>query len=409
MTLDDWLARIERLHPQEIELGLERIRAVAERLALLRVACPVITVAGTNGKGSTVTLIERLARAGGFHTALYTSPHLLRFNERVRVDGEPASDEDLCRAFAVVEQARADIALTYFEFTTLAALWLFRQSAIDLLILEVGLGGRLDAVNIIDADVAVITSIGLDHQDWLGSDREQIGREKAGILRAGRPLLFAAADMPGSIQECADAGRASLMRAGHEFGSAGGGIFWQSATAQRCALTAVPLGTDNLAAAVQALALCDRLADTVDIAALAADIRLPGRCQHVVLAGADWYLDVGHNREALQRFLTLLPTPSGRRLALCAMLADKPAEAVIADFLPHVDGWYLAGLGGTRGRTAAALAALFPPTLTPRCFVRVAEAVQVLCAEQQPGDQVLVFGSFHTVAEAAAALGLEWT
>ncbi|MEE4249521.1 MAG: folylpolyglutamate synthase/dihydrofolate synthase family protein, partial [Alcanivoracaceae bacterium] len=351
MNLDDWQARIERLHPQEIELGLGRIRTVAERLKVTGLSCPVITVAGTNGKGSTVTLIERLARASGRHTALYTSPHLHRFNERVRINGEPVSDEILCQAFELVESARGDIALTYFEFTTLAALSVFQRASVDLAVLEVGLGGRLDAVNLIDADVSVITSIGLDHQDWLGEDREQIGREKAGILRAGRPLLFAAADMPNSIAEAAEQGGARLIRAGYSFGVDGSAIYWQQDGRRAVEIgDPLPLGRDNLAAAVQALALLDML--PANISEVAGSATMPGRCQHKRINGCDWYFDVGHNREALQRFLGLLPAPAGRRRAVCAMLADKPADQVLADFLPHVDDWYLAGLTGSRGRSA---------------------------------------------------------
>jgi dihydrofolate synthase / folylpolyglutamate synthase len=406
MKLDDWLAQIERLHPREIELGLGRIRLVAERLGVTAFACPVITVAGTNGKGSTVTLIERLARASGKRTALYTSPHLFRFNERIRLNGEPVDDARLCDAFEQVERARADVALTYFEFTTLAAFWLFREAAPDLVVLEVGLGGRLDAVNLVDADVAVITSIGLDHQDWLGHDREQIGREKAGILRAGRPLLFAALDMPASIADAARAGKALLMRAGREFGVDGMGLFWQqSGRLQRGQLTApVALGNDNLAAAVQALALVNSLPPNWQEVALAA--RLAGRCQRVPVDGVDWYFDVGHNREALARFRQLLPPVSGRRLALCAMLADKPAGEVLADFAPSVDEWYLAGLGGSRGRPASSLQALQP---AGQACESVAAAVAALRTRHQPGDQVLVFGSFHTVAEAAEAAGVALT
>jgi dihydrofolate synthase/folylpolyglutamate synthase len=406
MTLDDWLARIERLHPQEIELGLERVRAVAERLAVLRFSCPVITVAGTNGKGSTVTLIERLARAGGFRTGLYTSPHILHFNERVRINGVAVDDADLCRAFEAVEAARADVALTYFEFTTLAALWLFQRAGLDLLVLEVGLGGRLDAVNIVDPDVAVITSIGLDHQDWLGNDREQIACEKAGILRAGRPLLFAALDMPKAIAECAGSGAAILLRAGVEFGTDAGTVYWQQGGySHRCEAAEVPLGLDNLAGAVQALSLVSRLPE--NIAGVAGQARLAGRCQKVHRQGVDWYLDIGHNREALQRFLALLPTPAGRRRAVFAMLADKPAGAVIGDFQAAVDDWYLASLAGPRGRPAAALAELFPASLALHCFESVADAVRSVGQDCGEGDQVLVFGSFHTVSEAAQALGLE--
>lgn len=406
MTLEEWLARIERLHPQEIELGLERVRKVADRLAVLRFACPVLTVAGTNGKGSTVTLMEGLARAAGFRTGLYTSPHILHFNERVRINGIAVDDAGLCRAFEAVEAARGDVALTYFEFTTLAALWLFRSAAPDLLILEVGLGGRLDAVNIVDPDVSVITSIGLDHQDWLGDDLEQIAREKAGILRPGRPLLFAGPDMPAAIAECAGAAGANLLRAGVEFGSDGNAVYWQQGgQLQHCDADAVPLGRDNLAGAVQAVSLVGRLPE--NIAAVAGQVRLAGRCQKVQKHGVDWYLDIGHNREALQRFLTILPTPVGRRRAVFAMLVDKPAEAVINDFLLSVDDWYLASLAGLRGRSAASLAALFPASCSVRCFESVAQAVQSVRQDLGEGDQIIVFGSFHTVAEAALALDLE--
>ena len=406
MNLADWQARIERLHPQEIELGLGRIRAVAERLEIIHFACPVITVAGTNGKGSTVTLIERLARASGRRTGLYTSPHLHRFNERVRLDGDPASDAALCQAFERVDAARGDVALTYFEFTTLAALCVFQQSALDLVILEVGLGGRLDAVNLIDADIALITSIGLDHQDWLGDDREQIGREKAGILRAGRPLLFASTEMPDSIAAAAQQGDARLLRAGEVFGTDGVTIYWQQSGRHELPVSdPVPLGRDNLAGAVQALALLDMLPE--DIAGVAHSTALPGRCQHRRIDGCDWYFDVGHNREALQRFLGLLPAVAGRRRAVCAMLADKPAGQVMMDFMAHVDDWYMAGLGGSRGRSAEALLALLPDSTTKQGFATVAEAVAAVRARQSPADQVLVFGSFHTVAEAAAALAVE--
>jgi len=254
VTLDDWLARIEQLHPEEIELGLDRLRVVAERLSLLHFACPVITVGGTNGKGSTVQLMERLARAAGYSTALYTSPHILRFNERVRLNGEPAGDVSLCAAFQAVEAARGGVALTYFEFSTLAAWWLFQSCSPDLLIQEVGLGGRLDAVNLLDADVSVITSVGLDHQDWLGDTREQIAREKAGILRAGRPLLYGEEDMPSTIALCAADGGAHLLRAGEVFGVQGQRLYWQQDNARRTLELneAVPLGSDNLASAVQA-------------------------------------------------------------------------------------------------------------------------------------------------------------
>ena len=198
-TLDQWLHYQLGTHPQAIAMGLERVRAVAERLDLLQLPCPVITVGGTNGKGSTVAYIEAIARASGYRTGAFTSPHLLRYNERIRIDGTEVSDADLVQAFEAIEAARADIALTYFEFGTLAALYLFARAGLDLAILEVGLGGRLDAVNIIDADIAVITTVDLDHQAYLGNDREAIGFEKAGIMRPGRPCILGEKDPPSSV------------------------------------------------------------------------------------------------------------------------------------------------------------------------------------------------------------------
>ena len=216
-TLPAWLAYIERQHPQAIEMGLDRVRDVASRMGLGRPARRVVTVAGTNGKGSTVAFIEAIARAAGLRTGAYTSPHLFDYRERVRIDGADADDGALVQAFAAVEAARGDAPLTYFEFGTLATLWLFERAGLDLAILEVGLGGRLDATNLVDADVAVITTVDLDHQDWLGPDRESIGAEKAGIARAWKPLVLGEDDPPASVLRHAYALGASAIRAGSDF------------------------------------------------------------------------------------------------------------------------------------------------------------------------------------------------
>lgn len=409
MNLARWLARIEHLHPAQIELGLGRTREVAGRLRLLPMAMPTIMVAGTNGKGSTATLIERLARQRGLRTGLYTSPHIQRFNERVRLNGLPVADDTLCRAFASVDQARDETPLTYFEFTTLAALEIFRHEAPDLLILEVGLGGRLDAVNVVDADVSVVTSIGLDHTDWLGDSRELIALEKAGIRRANRPLLWGSRDLPPEVVALCQQERVTLLRAGEDFGEEYGRLSWQQGGQVKDVLLEQPvaLGVDNLACAVQALACLDMLPTKAEIAQLAASTRLSGRCHQLCIDGVDWYLDVGHNAEALERFHDLLPAHSGRQLALVAMLADKPAERALASFLQTVDGWYLAGLGGPRGRTAEALAQALPNEAERHLSCSVADAVAALRAAAKPGDRVLVFGSFRTVAEAADALAVE--
>ncbi|WP_458576526.1 Mur ligase family protein, partial [Xanthomonas phaseoli] len=216
-SLSDWLAYIEQQHPSSIAMGLERVREVAARLQIAAPAKHVIVVGGTNGKGSTVAFIEAIGRAAGWKVGAYTSPHLLRYNERVRIDGEEASDTQLAAAFAAVEAARGDTALTYFEFGTLAALWLFQQSALELAVLEIGLGGRLDAVNIVDSDVAVITTVDIDHTDWLGEDREAIGTEKAGIIRAWKPAVLGEIDPPSSVLRRAYQLGANAIRAGSDY------------------------------------------------------------------------------------------------------------------------------------------------------------------------------------------------
>lgn len=407
MNLASWLARIERLHPAGIELGLERVGRVAESMGLLPLPMPAIVVAGTNGKGSTVALLDALARAAGYRTAVYTSPHLHHFNERLRLDGVCIDDASLCHAFDAVEAARRDVPLTYFEFTTLAILSIIRQRSPDLAILEVGLGGRLDAVNLVDADVAIITSIGLDHTDWLGDTLEKIATEKAGIRRPGRPLLFAANDMPAVIAALCEADAVPLRRAGETFGVRGASLFWQASGGerQRCDIAVpVTLGEDNLAAAVQALALLDRL-DAARIAEAAATARLSGRAQRLVVEGVEWVLDVGHNREALERFLTRLPPVTGNTVALVGMLADKPARDALAPFVPQVAHWFLAGLAGQRGQDAASLRRALPADVSASEHETVAAAVAA--AQQRTGvSRVLVFGSFHTVAEAADALAV---
>ncbi len=409
MTLASWLARIERLHPTEIEMGLQRVGDVARRMQLLPLPAAAIVVAGTNGKGSTVTLIDALARAAGLRTVRYSSPHLQSFNERVRCNGQVAPDAELVAAFEAVEAARADTSLTYFEFTTLAALWWFARQQPQLYILEVGLGGRLDAVNLVDADVAVLTSLGFDHTDWLGDTLEQIGMEKVGIARPGRPLLCAADNLPAIVAAHCQQQQIPLWRLGEKFG-ADAQLYWQDHDGQQCSVALpeqVPLGADNLACAVQALACLGYLA-AGQIERVASQTQAPGRCQSIWHDGVEWVFDVGHNAEALARFARRLPPTAGRRHALVAMLADKPARAALQAFESLSLHWYLAGLSGHRGQSAEQLrAALASSDDQVDCFLSVAEAVDALKATLVEGDQVLVFGSFHTVAQAATALGVE--
>ncbi len=337
MTLADWLAYIERQHPRAIDMGLDRVRAVANRMGLGRPAARVVTVAGTNGKGSTVAFIESIARAAGLRVGAYTSPHLLAYNERVRIGGRDADDVALAGVFAEVERARGDTPLTYFEFGTLAALRLFERASLDLAILEVGLGGRLDATNIVDADVAVVTTVDLDHQDWLGDDREAIGAEKAGIARAWKPLVLGDDDPPASVLRHAYAIGASAIRAGSDF-------FFEPVRAQghperiegwrwRELDYALDLPLPELAAPVQlrnaATAIAALRALDVDIAEAAfargvADARLPGRLQLFELDGVEVRIDVGHNPQAARELAAWLRSRpiAGRTYAVYAALAD---------------------------------------------------------------------------------------
>ncbi|WHO91913.1 bifunctional tetrahydrofolate synthase/dihydrofolate synthase [Xanthomonas campestris] len=413
-TLSDWLAYIEQQHPQNIAMGLERVREVAARLQIEAPATHVIVVGGTNGKGSTVAFIEAIGRAAGWKVGTYTSPHLLRYNERVRIDGVEASDAQLVAAFAAVEAARGDTALTYFEFGTLAALWLLQQSALELAVLEIGLGGRLDAVNIIDADVAVITTVDIDHTDWLGEDREAIGAEKAGIIRGWKPVVLGEIDPPSSVLRRAYQLGANAIRAGSDY-------FHEPIDAQHWrwrdvaqtlelpmpALQA-PVQLANAAAAIAALQALPVEVPATAWAQGVADAQLPGRLQRVARDGVELMLDVGHNPQAARALAQALgkATPAGTTVALYAALADKDVRGVVEALTGCVDQWALAGLEGARGQSAEALRARLQGTAAAQaaCHGDVAGALHAVLAEAQPGDRVLVFGSFHTVADALQAL-----
>lgn len=411
-SLADWLRWQETLHPREVELGLDRVRAVAERLDLLRPACPVITVGGTNGKGSTLACLEAIYTRAGYRTGLYTSPHLIRYNERIRIGQCEAGDADIMAAFAAVDRARGDTSLTYFEFGTLAALWLCRQTAVDVMLLEVGLGGRLDAVNILDADVAVVTSIGLDHMDWLGGTRELIAREKAGIFRAGRPAICAEPDPPADLAAVAGECGAHWYALNHTFGhrrGRDGHWDWWSLQREWTDLPLPALGAGvqlhNAAAALMAIdCLQSRL--PVARAAVTAGLtaaRVPGRCQCLKHAGVELVLDVAHNSQAadaLADWLRDRPV-TGRTRAVYAGLADKDVRTVTAPLLPAVDCWYVGSLSGTRARHAdSVLPVLAQAGADATAFGDVASALRAALADSRPGDRVLVFGSFLTVGEA---------
>ena len=415
-TLAEWLAYIERQHPKAIALGLDRVREVAARMQLTRPARRVITVAGTNGKGSTVAFIEAMARAAGWKVGAYTSPHLLAYNERVRIDGIDAADDALVAAFDAVEAARGEIALTYFEYGTLAALWLFQRSDLDLAVLEVGLGGRLDAVNLVDADVAVITTVDLDHQDWLGNDREAIGREKAGIARAGRPLVLGEDDPPSSVLGHAYAIGAPAIRAGCDFFFApaeAGRWEWREIGADfdlPSPRLAAPSQMRNAATAIAALRA---LPETLPLEAFArgmADADLPGRLQRFVREGVEVVVDVAHNPQAareLHAWLREAPAAS-RTWAVFAALGDKDIAGIVAALGEDVDGWFLAGLddAGARGLDVDAFARRLAGSAAGagRKSVDVGAALAAALDGAKAGDRVLVFGSFHTVAAALRVL-----
>lgn len=415
-TLPSWLTWIEHLHPRTIDLTLDRPRAVLERMGLTRPAHRVITVAGTNGKGSSVAMLDAILRAAGYRVGTYTSPHLYRHNERIRVQGEPVSDAALCAAFDAVDQARGDISLTYFEFGTLAAFERFAREQVDVAVLEVGLGGRLDAVNLLDPDAALITTVDLDHMAWLGPDRESIGREKAGILRAGRPAVCADPQPPCSVVEHARALGAPLYCLGQEFGFEVEGDLWHfwfaddGGRRRRRDLPRPALRAQaQFANAAGVLALLDRLAallplDPRAVPAGLREVRLGGRLE-VIPGPVDEVRDVAHNPQAARELALNLGhmAVGGRTLAVFAALADKDLVGLAAPLVPLVAAWFVAGLSGERGCDAGPVAAAVrqagATAVSAHAGVREAHAAAL--AEARPGDRVVVFGSFYTLAELA--------
>ena len=421
MNLDAWLAHQQLQHPDAIALGLDRARVVAHRLGLGRPARYVITVAGTNGKGSTVAFIEAIARAAGLLVGAYSSPHLLRYNERVRIDGEDAKDDALVAAFERIEAARVagdePVPLTYFEYGTLAALLLFQDKSLDLAILEVGLGGRLDAVNIVDADVAIITTVDLDHQGWLGADRESIGLEKAGVMRAGKPVVLGERDPPASVLRHAYKIGASAIRAGCDYlvDDLPDGWRWREPGYEidlPDPLLAAPVQRANAAAAIAALRALDIDIPDAAIVEGVRSARLPARLQAFVRDGVHIVIDVAHNPQAarqLAQWLVAHP-PAGATLAVFSALADKDLVGIVAPLIELVAVWRLCGLHDSpRGLGGGALAERLRDALAGREVVVLTDVAQALDAARgsaMPGDRILVFGSFHTAADALRALDM---
>jgi dihydrofolate synthase/folylpolyglutamate synthase len=409
-TLAEWLAWCEQLHPKTIELGLERVKAVADRLPI-RLACPVITVGGTNGKGSTCAMLEAIALQAGYRTGVYTSPHLVHFEERCRVHGEIVAPAALVPHFERVEAARQGVSLTYFEFTTLAILDLLADSNLDLAILEVGLGGRLDAVNIIDADCAVITSIDLDHMDYLGPDRESIGLEKAGILRTGRPAIVSDPVPPASVIDRAHDIGADLWRLGHDFNYTGDQQQWAWAgRGRRYTGLAYPAlrGANQLLNASGVLAALESLRPRLPVTAQAvrnglAMVQLPGRFQ-VVPGQPALVLDVAHNPHSVAALAANLDAmgffPATH--AVFGAMADKDVEAMFRRIGPLVDHWYFTDLPGPRAESAQGLLARWEalglrPDVRASTHASPMEALRAALAAAGPADRIAVFGSFLTV------------
>jgi len=416
-TLGDWLAYLERLHPSAIDMGLERSQEVASRMGLGKPAPRVITVTGTNGKGSTCAFVASLLRAQGLKVGVYNSPHLLRYNERVQIDGVEATDAELCEAFVAVEAGRGDISLTYFEMGTLAAFWLFQRAGLDAVVLEVGLGGRLDAVNLVDADLALVTSIGVDHADYLGDTRESVAFEKAGIFRQGAPALCGDLNPPQPLLDKARELNCPFFLRGRDFdlGMTENSWQWRGIDAQGRAvelhdLPLLDLPMENAALALQAYLLLGLPWQAGQIASALQQTRVVGRLDRRQF---NWQgkrlnllLDVGHNPHAAEYLAERLARRpvAGKRLAVFGLLADKDLDGVVAQLNASVGHWAVAPLDSVRVRPVADLqAALQNLGASVTSYASVAAALEGQCAQATAEDEILLFGSFYCVAEA-----LEW-
>lgn len=418
-SLAEWLSYLEQLHPSAIDMGLERSRIVLQRLGLSTLAPRVITVTGTNGKGSTCAFIAALLQAQGLKVGVYSSPHLLRYNERVQIADAEVSDALLCEAFAAVEAARAEVSLTYFEMGTLAAFWLFNRAGLDALVLEVGLGGRLDAVNLLDADIAVVTSIGIDHSDWLGDSRESVAFEKAGIFRAGKPALCGDREPPQPLLDQVALLDSPFFLRGRDYDLSCNAQDWswygldhQGEALSLRHLPVLDLPMENAALALQVYALMQLPWQPEVIRQTLQQTRVVGRLDRRLL---NWQgksltllLDVGHNPHAAGYLAQRLATRSvpGKRLAVFGLLADKDLPGVVAPLLSEVDSWAVAALPVSRTRAAAELHAhLHSSGARVTAYASVQAALEAQCEQAADGDEVLLFGSFYCVAEALDWLG----
>jgi dihydrofolate synthase / folylpolyglutamate synthase len=413
-SLAEWLEQQQKSHPSAIDLTLTRVREVARRLNLLTPDFRVVTVGGTNGKGSTVAFLDALLRCAGLRSGRFTSPHLARYNERICIDGVEASDASLIESFERIDAVRGDITLTFFEYNALAALDRFREQAVDVAVLEVGLGGRLDATNIIDADVAVICSIGLDHLDWLGSSVEDIAREKAGILRRGRPAVLGSAEMPRSLWSAIDEIGARAVVPGRDYFARPQAPGWDFEFGE-LALRGLPAPAlagvhqlGNAATALAALRCAGVELEHRNVSEALLRVRLAGRFQRLLVesewGAVEWIFDVAHNVPAASGLAAnLRALRRVRTIAVCGILGDKDIDGITGVLGAQIDAWVLVALEGPRAVAPAELERRLPPGATTLAHAPdVAEACRIARQAARAAERVLVFGSFLTVGPALA-------
>ncbi len=406
-TLTDWLCYIEQKHPQhQIELGLARVQKIAQRADLHPLPGKKILIAGTNGKGTTARTLEQLCRVQGLSVGVYSSPHLLQFNERLRINGVDVSDSLWCEAFSFIEQLRGDIELTYFEFTTLASFYLLKQQQPDICLIEVGLGGRLDATNIIEPDLSILTTVDLDHQDYLGPDRESIGREKAGVFRTGKPAVIGETDIPQSVLKYSQdiAAKPLCINKDYQFSVTQTSFSWRGVQNRFDALplTSVPL--QNIATALTALEALAVLPSQQQAAKVLAELSLPGRMQWLSKTPGI-LLDVAHNPQSagyLAAQLQFIKERYDRVHLLVGMLKDKDIQQSLAPFHQLADQWHLVDLPGARGAQASMLVAQLPAQSSSCCYADLESGYQKALSSMQPNDLLVIFGSFVTVSAVLA-------
>lgn len=408
-TVYEWLDWIGSVHNKDIELGLDRIKTVAERLGVLHQECPVIVVGGTNGKGSVVAGLESIYLTAGYQVGAFTSPYLFTHNEEVRVNGKPVTDDLLCKAFDRIEAERREVTLTPFEYHTLAALVIFHEKRLDALILEIGLGGRLDAVNVIDADVAVVTSIAMDHMDWLGDTREAIAFEKAGIFRNRTPAVCGDDNPPLTLVDSAKQVGAQLFVQGKafKFTESSQTWSWQSSTTKYVDLPKNHLLTQNMSSVVMAVTLMQRQLPVSEeqIRQGLQQVKLTGRLQKIA-GEVEKIFDVGHNPAAIEKLAQHLGNNpvQGKTYAVFSMLADKDIRESLRMIMPNIDGWFVAPLRNKRAASSELLQKIFQDNhLDARFDENIAHSYQAAQKIAKPGDRIVIFGSFSTVSEAMRA------